>query len=482
MSPRLSLTVALAGLLASAGCAGTHGLASHGQPRDPAALSLAGSVAGTTQDAAAWPSAQWWRVFADPQLDALVEQALAGSPGLEAADARLRQAVAQAGLADATRRPALAAGAQLLGMQIPESLAGPEIGGQFSAAGLLTLSLKYNPDFWGGDRARWQAALGQARAAAVEAQAARLELAANIARTYVALAQAHDALDAAGAEAARADALVALNEQRLRAGLDNRIALEQNRSAAAAARQQAQAAQQQIQALRNALASLAGAGPDHALSITRPQLADAGIALPSVLPSELLGRRPDVVAARWRIESAQRGVDASQAAFYPSVNLSALVGLAAGSPGELFGSDALLVNGGPALSLPLFDGGRRRQQLAVSQADYDLAVASYNQRLLDAVREVTDAVLAARALDAQLASTTEARDTAARAHAAVLQRHRAGLATQLEVLAAQKPLLQLEHQLATLQARRRSARIDLDQALGGGIDVQAPADTAASLH
>ena len=287
------------------------------------------------------------------------------------------------------------------------------------------------------------------------------------------------AQDAANAEIARSDALVTLNQQRTEAGLDNTIALNQNRSAAAAARQQAQAAQHDIDSMRNALAALLGAGPDRGLEIARPMLKTPGIALPSVLPSDLLARRADIVAARWRVEAAQHGIDASKAAFYPSINLSALAGLAAGNLGDLFGSDALLLNGGPALSLPIFEGGRLEQQLRSSDADRDLAVANYNETLVGAIRDVANAVQAARALDAQVASTTVARDAAARAHALVLQRQRAGLATQLDVLAAQAPLLRLDQQLAALVAARRIASIDLDQALGGGIAVDSPNPTAS---
>ncbi len=158
-------------------------------------------------------------------------------------------------------------------------------------------------------------------------------------------------LDAANAETTRTDALIALNQQRIKAGLDNTIALNQNRSTSASARQQAQAAQQQIDALRNALAALAGAGPDRGLQIQRPKLATPDISLPSLLSSDLLARRADIVAARWRVEAAAHGIDASKAAFYPTINLSMMVGLAAGNLGDLFGSDALLVNGGPGLTL-----------------------------------------------------------------------------------------------------------------------------------
>ncbi len=478
MNRLLPLAAACALLLA--GCASTEGLSTSGQLRDAASLPAGKSLAKAKMSDAAWPSERWWTTFGDAQLDALIDEALAASPALDAADARTRKAIAQAGLADAVRKPSIGASAQVLGLQIPETLAGPELGGDFSVANLLTLNLKYNPDFWGVDKAKWQAALGNARAIEVDAQAARLTLAANIARTYVALSQAFDLQDAANAEAARSDALVKLNQQRIKAGLDNTIAFNQNQSAAAAARQQAQAAQQQIDALRNALAALVGAGPDRSLDIARPNLSMPDAAVPSSLPSDLLARRADIVAARWRVEAAQHGIDASKAAFYPTINLNAMVGLAAGNLGDLFGSDALLVNGGPALSLPIFEGGRLRNQLMGSNADYDLAVAGYNQNLLNAIREVADATQGARALDAQIASTRQSRDTAAKAHGLVMQRYRAGLATQLDVLAAQKPLLQIDQQLAALNAKRRTATIDLDQALGGGIATSAPNTTASN--
>ncbi|MEO5962728.1 MAG: efflux transporter outer membrane subunit [Thermomonas sp.] len=478
LSRHLLLAAACTLLLSS--CASTEGLTSQSHPGDAAALSASAALGKVEVSDIAWPDEHWWTTFGDPQLDALIDEALVASPAIDAADARTRKALAQSGLADAMRQPSLGAGAQVLGLQIPETLAGEELGGNFSIANLLTLNLKYNPDLWGVDESKWQAAVGNARASEVDAQAARLTLAANIARTYVALAQAFDARDAAAAETARADALIALNQQRIKAGLDNTIALNQNRSTSASAKQQVQAAQQQIDALRNALAALAGAGPDRGLQIDRPRLATPGISVPSLLSSDLLARRADIVAARWRVEAAAHGMDASKAAFYPTINLSMMVGLAAGNLGDLFGRNALLINGGPGLTLPIFEGGRLRNQLMASNADYDLAVASYNQSLLGAIHEVTDAVQSARALDAQIATTRLARDTAAKAQQLVQQRYRAGLATQLDVLAAQRPLLQLDQQLAALIGKRRTAAIDLDQALGGGITARQTAVTAVS--
>src|SRR5690606_963303 len=217
------------------------------------------------------------------------------------------------------------------------------------------------------------------------------------------LAQAFDALEVARRESRRSSGLLELGRQRVAAGLDNQMQLHQAEAAIASAKQQEQAAQQRIDALRNALAALLGKGPDRGLEIAAPKLLAAPAPrLPEVMPSELLGHRPDVVAARWRVEAAARGIDAAKADFRPSIDLNAIVGLAAPGLGDLFGSDALLGFGGPALSLPIFDGGGLRSQLAKSNADYDLAVANYDRTLVDALRQVADALQAMRSLDARI--------------------------------------------------------------------------------
>ena len=456
-----------------AGCASTHGIATQGKWLDADQLGTSRSF-GAFSDAA-FPAQHWWRAFGDPQLDALIDEALAGTPTLDAADARVQQAIAQAGLADSARKPSLGVGAQYAGIRIPETIAPAPLGGAYKGIVLLSLNFKYDPDFWGVKHAKWQAALGQARAAEVDAQAARLTLVSNIASAYVVLAQAHAAHDVAIAEKARASHLLDLSRQRDKAGLDSQLPLRQAETGIASAQQQIEAAQQQIYVTRNALAALLGKGPDRGLDITKPVLLAApSPGVPAVLPSELLGHRPDVVAARWRVEAAQRGIQSSKAAFYPSVNLAGMIGLASGGLSNLFSANALLVQGGPAISLPIFDGGGLRNQLAKSNADYDLAVASYNQSLVTALQEVADALQFARSLDAQIASARQAGDAADAAWQLAQTRYHAGLGTQLDVLVAQQPLLQLDQQLAALQAQRLTAAVDLDRALGGGLDLVAP--------
>ncbi|WP_028918526.1 efflux transporter outer membrane subunit [Pseudoxanthomonas suwonensis] len=467
--------------IALAGCASTGGLEPVAQPRDLDSHATSRSLAGTPLSDAAFPALDWWRAFGDPQLDALVSEALAGSPSLAAADARLRKARAQASLADATRKPSVGGSAQYAVAQLPESLAGDELGGKLLHNALLTLNFDWPLDVWGGKRAEYEAALGQARASQVEAQAARLGLAANVARSYIALAQAFEAKDVALREQERSERLLQLGRQRVEAGIDGTLALRNAETAIATAKAQAEAAQQQIDALRNAIAALLGQGPDRGLDIARPQLLQAPApALPGVLPSELLGHRPDVVAARWRVEAAAQGIRSAKAQFRPSVDLSGLVGLAATGFSDLFASDAALGFGGPAISLPIFDGGRLRSNLDARDADYDLAVATYNQGVVDALHEVTDAVQAIRSLDAQERSLAEAHDAANAALQLAQSRYEAGVGTQLEVLSAQRPLLQIEQQQAALRAQRYQATVQLDRALGGGLDLDAPASASAA--
>ncbi|MGH6754343.1 MAG: TolC family protein, partial [Bradyrhizobium sp.] len=178
-----------------AGCASTHGLEPKAHALDSDALSSSRSFDGYKLSAADFPRQDWWTALGDAQLDALIDEALQGNPSLDAADARVRKAQAQAGLSDAARKPTLTASAQYSGVQLPETLLPPPEGGSYLGSTVLMLNFKYDLDLWGGKRAQWEAAVGQTKAAEVDAQAARLTLSSNLARAYVNLAQAYAALD-----------------------------------------------------------------------------------------------------------------------------------------------------------------------------------------------------------------------------------------------------------------------------------------------
>jgi len=474
-------------VLALAACASSGGLQPQGRLLDAGDLHSERTLATSDLSVAGFPASDWWRAFGDPQLDALVAEGLAGHPGLDAADARLRQAQAQAGVARADRLPSLSVSGGYTGVRLPESMVGEEMGGRYMGSGQVAFDFSYGFDLWGGKRASWEAAVDAVHAATIDAQAARLKLSSGIVQAYVELDRAWRGNDVAEQELERAQKTLQLVRQRRAAGIDSDLQVRQAEARVPAAQQQLQAAQQQIDAARTALAALVGQGPDRGLAIERPQALDAAaLQLPGVLPSELLGRRPDVVAARWRVEAAGKQIKAAKAKFYPSFNLTALAGVVAPNVGDLLKSSSTFAYLGPALSLPIFEGGRLRANLAGADAQYDLAVATYNQAVIDALREVADQVNAVRSLEHQAQSQRQAVATAASAFDLAGQRYRAGVGNYLDVLSAQSQLLGAQQALTALHAQQLLAAARLSQALGGGFEpsaggVAAPASSSSPV-
>ena len=462
--------------LALAACASSRGLQPQGRLLDADSLHADQTLAGSGLSASGFPAADWWRALGDAQLDALVEEGLRNSPSLDIADARLRQAQAQVAGAHADRLPSLSVSPGYTGMRLPESMLGEEAGGHYAGSAQAVLNFSYGVDLWGGKRATWEAAVDSNHAATVDAQAARLDLSAGIVQAYLELAHAWELQQVANDELARADKTLSLTRQRRSAGIDSELQVRQAEARLPQAKQQQLAAQQQIDAARNALSALVGQGPDRGLQITQPQpLNPLALQLPGVLPSELLGRRPDIVAARWRVEAAGRQIDAAKARFYPSLNLTALGGVVSKDLGSLLESGSTFGILAPALSLPIFDGGRLRAGLAGRDADYDLAVASYNHAVFDALREVADQVNAVRSLATQVETQQQAMGIAQAAYELASQRYRAGIGNYLDVLSTQDVLLQSQQRLSNLQSQRLLSSVRLSAALGGGFQ---PADTA----
>ncbi len=234
--------------------------------------------------------------------------------------------------------------------------------------------------------------------------------------------------------------------------------------------------EESIALARNALAALVGAGPDRGAAIARPAVGELGeLPIPSRLPADLLGRRPDIAAQRWRIESARHAVASAEGAFYPNVNLTALVGFQNLGATNLVTAANRELGAGPALNLPLFDGGRRRAALAADDAAYDAAVGQYNQLLADALRQVADRLASARSVAAQRLEQRQGLATASEAYDLALLRYREGVGNYLQVLTTETQLLSARSLEVELRARSLDIAIDLVNALGGGFDEPAPA-------
>jgi NodT family efflux transporter outer membrane factor (OMF) lipoprotein len=445
---------------------------------DPASLETARSLASVNVDAAAWPQQGWWKALGDVQLDKLVDEALADNPDMTLVDARVRAALAAAGAADAARKPTLNAGASAAGARVPPILP-PLASGHFGVIRYGYLSFSWDLDLWGGKRAAWQAAVGNARAAEVDAQAARLQLSADVVQTYFQLAGAYAQRDLANEELQRANDFLKLTNKRVASGIDSKFSLARIQAESASDRAHLEAADNAVHAAALVLAALLGAGPDRALAIERPALpAIPALALPSDLPADLLGRRPDVVAARWRVEAAGHDIKAAKTRFLPNVSISSLAGLIAPSSVNLFSLSNRFYTASPALSVPIFEGGALRANLAGKDAARDIAVAQYNQALVHAINQVAGQVDDLQSLSAQVQDAASARASAEDAYALAMKRYRAGVGNYLEALSVRQELIAAEQQLASLQTRRAGAWATLNEALGGGFQ---PADDSPSL-
>ncbi len=474
MNPRSVVLPALAAL-ALAGCV-DRGDWKPAPKVEPNSLSAEHSLQDAKVDAAAWPTDQWWRGYGDPQLDALVDEALAGSPSLEIAQARLRAAQAQAVAAGAARLPSAAVNGELTRQRYPEhGLYPPPYAGSWSTDARVALDFTWELDFWGKNRALLAQARSGVAAAEADQQAARLALAVAVVRTYVQLDLQYALLDVTNDNLKQQTSILDLTQQRVKAGLENTARVKQSEGTLALTRAGVVFVQANIELARNQLADLVGAGPDRGRSITRPRLdAPADLALPAVLSSDLLSRRPDVAAARAHVEAAGHGIKAAEAQFYPTINLVAFAGFQTIDLAKLFDASDRVAGAGPALHLPVFNRGQLRGSLYAQQADFDASVGQYNQTLLDAIREVSDVVINWRALEHETTEQVAALDAAQGSYDLTTQRYQAGLDNYLSVLSAQNQVLLAQTLRAELQARRLSFSVDLARALGGGYGAPPP--------
>jgi NodT family efflux transporter outer membrane factor (OMF) lipoprotein len=469
MTPRAALGSLAAALLAT-GCASPQGIAPRAALQEPNRLAAERSLADARLSPAAWPREDWWRAFGDPQLDRLVAEALAHSPGLRIARARVDRALALARVAGAPLGPQVGARADATRERFTRnSIYPPQFGGRWFWQNQALLDFSYEFDFWGRNAEVYAAALGEARAVEADAYAARLVLATALTRAYIRLAAAHDQAGLARETLAERRELVALVRRRVAAGLDSQVELKQAEAAIPEAEQRIAQLDEQIALTRNQIAALAGAGPDRGLALAPPRLAPAaGLALPSRLPADLIGRRPDVVANRWRVEAASHAVAAARAQFYPNLDLVAYAGLQSLGWSRFLEAGSVAAGVGPALRLPIFDAGRLRGNLASRSSEYDLAVEQYNQTLGDALREVADQVTTLRAVARERPQLAAGLATAREALALARTRYAAGLGNHLTVVAAESQLVAQRSLAAELDRRAREAAADLAHALGGG--------------
>ncbi|MDJ0278272.1 efflux transporter outer membrane subunit [Sphingomonas sp. 2R-10] len=482
ISTKIARPAALGAALLVSGCASLPTLAPAPTVAPPASYASIRSLAAAPT--AAWPQDTWWQAYGDRQLDTLIAEALTGSPDLAAARARVLQADGYAQQAGAARLPTLdvAGNAGLTKQSYNNGIPADFVPRGWNDTGRVEGQLGFDLDLWGRNRAGYAAARSDADAARLDLAQARLTLSTNVASAYA---------DLAGLFAARAVQVNALEVRqqterltadRVTAGLDTQAELKQARSAVPAGRAELAATDEQIALTRNRIAALLGAGPDRGLSLTAPRAAIARRPLPATVTTDLIAGRPDIVAARTRVEAEASRVKVARADFYPSIRLSAVLGF------QSFGLDNLFKGGstagavGPAINLPIFRGGALQGRYRVARGGYDAAVADYDRTVTDAYRAVADAVVSQRALDTRLAQSREALNDAQGAYDVARLRYEGGLSRFLDVLTAQDRVLQARRIVADLEARAFTIDIALVRALGGGFAAPAGQSNEDPTH
>ena len=470
--PRFPLIVSLTAALMTSACVSTPDLGARPQLKSVPAQA---TFAGPTAD---WPSTDWWRAYGDTQLDRLIAEGLKDSPTIAAADARLRRAEALVTQAGAAGLPAISANGSAAesrsslntGLPVPSALRG------WNDSARASLDFNWELDFWGKTRAAVAAATSEADASRADAAAARLVISTAIAASYADLARLYADRDVLASSVKVREETLGLVRRRVASGYDSNAELRQAEAGPPSARADLKATDEAIALTRLRLAALMGAAPDRAAAIDRP--ADPALksfGLPAQIPAYLVGRRPDLVAARWRADAASDRIDVAHAAFYPNVNLVGLIGLQSLGIGNLADAGSGIGSAGVAVNLPIFDAGRRKAGYRVARADFDAAVAAYDGALNNALEEVADAVTSQRALYGRLADTREAYVAAHEGWRLARRRYDAGASDYQSVLLAEDRMLGVQRAVAGLESRRFILDLALVRALGGGYGEAAPA-------
>lgn len=418
------------------------------------------------------PAPQWWRAFGDASLAHILDDATAGSPSLAATRERIDEALAQADEQRAERRPHLSAGASLTPTRFPGSYKIPKpAAGHWQTDSQLLAGLSMDLDVVGRIDASVHAAAQHAAQQRALARAATIALQTAIVASYLQLARdiqlrriAEDALE-------HHRALLRLTDDRVAAGLDVRTASLRAAEPIPLAEAALVHYDAAIDVSRNRIALLAGRGPGYADRLA-PDVAilDADAPALRALPAELIARRADIAAARANVESEAARIDVARAAFYPDIDLLAFAGLQSLGLRALLHGNSATLGVGPALTLPIFEGGRLRAGLTAQVASYNAAVAEYDDCVVHALVETSDTLIALDSARAERDLTGVALARATQTFELETRRYQRGLSGYLDVLLAQQRLL--EDRTADAQARAAwlVAYVRLVGALGGALD------------
>lgn len=418
-----------------------------------------------------WPKVNWWEDFDDPLLTELIQSALTLSPTLQKAEERLKAAKQFALQKRAKLFPELDFDAnddwQHLAKHGFFREYAPTIPSVVNDT-TLGFSFSYEFDFWGKNRKLFQAALGQAAALKAEKQQAELILCTSIAYTYFELQFLLYKQQILQQLKVHHQKVTTIREKRQTNALDTALDKLDSELDILDVKALLISLEQEIQTSIHKLKALSGLGQDHNFDIQQVPLKPLQLVLPKCLSLDLIGRRPDLVAQRARIEAAAKEVGAAKTDFYPNVNLMAFVGLESVIWSKLFQKKNYDGSIEPAIHLPIFTAGRLRAQLKEKVADFNEAVYSYNELILQVAQEVADRLTTLSLLTQQITVRKSSLQVAQDEELLTQKRVDHALDNQMALLAAKIETLQKQLILADLEYGKQLASIQLIRALGGG--------------
>jgi len=440
-------------------------------------------VPAAFKESAGWKIAQpadgklgqaWWQLFNDPQLTALEEQVVISNQNVIAAEAQVRQAKALVQAARAGYYPTATVGASVTRSQ--RGVASSSSGGvntassvQNSTAFSLPFDLSWEADVWGRIRRSVEANRDSAQASEADLAAAQLSAQAELAQDYFLLRVQDLQKELLDATVASFQKALDLTRNRYDSGVAAKSDLLQAETQLKTTRAQAIDLGVQRAQLEHAIALLIGK-PASSFSLPALHFAAVFPQIPAGLPSQLLERRPDIASAERRMAAANAQIGVAQAAYYPSITLSASAGFQAASLANWLTWPSRFWALGPAISQTLFDGGLRRAQTEQARAAYDITVAGYRQSVLTGFQEVEDNLSALRILEAEAQAQEDAVQSSKQSLAVFLNQYRAGIISYINITVAQSTELANERTAVGILGRRLTSSVLLIKALGGGWD------------
>jgi outer membrane protein, multidrug efflux system len=458
---------AIAMALLGVGCAGLP------PKQKPVQLAIAAPLDGL--DAATggdWPAATWWKRYQDPTLDQLIDLAIASSPTLATAHARYdsaRQSVRIAGAASGAR---VDASADIDRQRLSENgLIPPQLlGFTWYNQADLGLQASYTFDWWGKQRDAVEAAVDQAHAAQADRSAAALLLASSIADAYFGWQADQSRIALARERAGVVEQEGAIAAARVKADLDAAEDTHRSDLALAAVREQIAGLEGSAKLRVVTLAALAGRPVSELPPLQARPLPALSGNLPDDVKIDLISRRADITASRWRVEAAERNLDTARAEFYPDVTINALLGLSSIDVGKLLEYGSRVPQASAAIHLPIFDAGRLKARYGATQAAIDSAVASYQDTLVSAARDVAMQASMRAQIAAQRTQRMIEVDAARALRSSAAARVRQEITDLRPELTATESWMQQRDALLQLDAAALSADIALQRALGGGYE------------